>query len=223
MSVEKRRMALVLSLLAIGSAVSVVGNQLALGWKAAAAAASVLNLILAVYLLVFRDRLIASFTLFGVVVGFGELVTDHYAVAVIDILVYNPGGPFLWSSPLYMPFAWVATMVEFAYIGYWLSQRMSLIRSAVVTAVVGGLFLPANEAMAKAADFWVYRNSWMILDSTPVFLIPAEALLLGVLPLIARRLETSGWAAAAALGVLQGVWILVLTVVFFQLLGQKPF
>ena len=49
----------------------------------------------------------ARLILFGLITGFVELAADAWIVDVTHTLDYSVGGgPMIWRSPFWMPFAW---------------------------------------------------------------------------------------------------------------------
>lgn len=189
------------------------------GWVGAAAITYGLNLWIIYYLYQTRDRFMMRLYVFGLLVGFGELPTDYLAVAVQKTLVYAPNEPFIWESPLYMPFAWAIIFFQIGYIAYWLLQRVGLKKAAIYTGLLGAVNIPMYEFIAKQAGFWYYRDTWMVLfDSTPVYVIAGEFLITLVLPYIVKQLHDSNeWVAGWAF--LMSVWMFIATMISFQIFG----
>lgn len=93
-------------------------------WKTGVALNLVDNILLLSYVAMRRDRLLARFMVFGLAVGFAELAADAWLVDYTKTLDYSiGGGPMLWRSPLWMPFAWEVVTVQFGYVGLWLWNR----------------------------------------------------------------------------------------------------
>src|SRR5882672_698803 len=82
------------------------------------------NALLLGFVLLHRDGLLARFMLFGLVVGFVELAADAWLVDYTHTLDYSVGGgPMLWRSPAWMPFAWEIVAVQFGYLGLRLQEH----------------------------------------------------------------------------------------------------
>ena len=83
------------------------------------------NLLLLGFVARHRDIVLARLTLFGLAVGLAELAADAWLVDYTRTLDYSiGGGPMLWRSPIWMPFAWEIVAVQFGYVGLWLWQRL---------------------------------------------------------------------------------------------------
>jgi len=83
-------------------------------WRTGAALNIVDNCLLVGFTIVRRDALLARFFLFGLVVGFAELVADAWLVDYTHTLDYSiGGGPMIWRSPVWMPLAWEVVAVQF--------------------------------------------------------------------------------------------------------------
>ena len=186
--------------------VYILSAVFALGWIAASVHALVMNLIFSAYVLLRRDMLMATLMVFGLVAGFAELFSDHYAI-VTGSLVYPKEGPFLWTSPLYMPFSWVFTFAQLGYLAVYIRQRNGLVLSIIAMAFIGGSSIPIYEYLAKNAEFWYYQKVPMLWSSVPIYVIASEAFLAISLPFLAARLQPEKWALAALLGLIQGAWI----------------
>ncbi len=161
------------------------------------------------YLLKTYDMVILRLFWFGTVVGFGELWADHWAVSVSQTLVYEGEGalPFVWDSPLYMPFSWIVVITQIGFITYWILQKKGLLWAIVGATLMGATNIPIYEWLAALAGFWTYQDCWMILKHTPVYVIAGEAALTMVLPLVVWRVETVPWKRIILLGVLQSLWV----------------
>lgn len=195
--------------------ISFVGNsicmKLVLGWQGATVATLIPCLVTLGYVIVTRDKLIGSLMIFGLVAGFAELPTDAYDVLGSKTLVYPAGEPLLWTSPAYMPFAWMMSLTELGFLAWWLTHRIGLGWAMVVLTVVGGTYIPGFELMAKYGNFWAYRDCPMLFDAAPYYVILAEALIGASLPLVVRAVDRSRWPCWIALGIAEAAWIFAAT------------
>src|SRR5437762_13226913 len=83
-------------------------------WRTGATLNIVDNSLLVGFVVLKRDALLARFLLFGLVVGFAELVADAWLVAYTHTLDYSiGGGRMIWRSPVWMPLAWEVVAVQF--------------------------------------------------------------------------------------------------------------
>ncbi len=81
-------------------------------WRTGATLNIVDNSLLVGFVVLKRDALLARFLLFGLVVGFAELVADVWLVDYTHTLDYSiGGGPMIWRSPVWMPLAWEVVAV----------------------------------------------------------------------------------------------------------------
>ena len=112
--------------------------------------------------------------LFGLVLGFGELVADALCVRYTGTLDYSVARtPLLWRSPFWMPLAWMVISVQIGYWGTLLMGRLGTWRGAALTALVGAVNIPFYEQMAYYTHWWQYRNCLM-WNHAPVYVIAAE-------------------------------------------------
>jgi len=209
MSENKRRMILVLGTIGLSLVWDVLAAVFAWGPWAAYAMTVTLLCIFGGYLLRTRDMVILRLFWFGTVVGFGELFADHWAVDVSQTLVYHGAGewPFVWASPLYMPFSWIVVITQIGFIAYWITQKWGFWWAILGASLMGATNIPVYEWLAALAGFWTYQDCWMILKHTPVYVIAGEAALTMVLPLVVWRVETVPWNRIILLGVLQSLWV----------------
>src|SRR5947207_14087703 len=86
-------------------------------WRTGATLNIVDNSLLVGFVVLKRDALLARFLLFGLVVGFAELVADAWLVDYTHTLDYSTGGgPMIWRSPVWIPLAWEVVAVPLRYI-----------------------------------------------------------------------------------------------------------
>lgn len=189
------------------------------GWIAATVSVVLESALLAVFCLRHREPLFAHLFIFGLVAGWVELANDTWLIDSQKVLVYYGGGPFVLSTPLYMPFSWALIFVTTGVIGLWLWQRLGPWRAAAAMAVIGSLYIPVFEALAAHAHWWYYQNVPMLLNTAPWFVILGEALLVLPLPYMAARMTRSGYGAAATLGIIEGLMIWLTTAIAMALVG----
>jgi hypothetical protein len=218
-SENRQRWTLVITMSTLGLALAGVAAWLRLGWPVAAVSTFLEVGLVCGYLLWTRDPLARTLLVFAVVVGFGELPTDAFSVVVKQTLVYPPGEILIWASPYYMPFSWIAVMVQMGFIAWWLVWKVGLLRSTVIMAALGASYVPLFEYLAHAADFWYYRDCRMFLGVTPYYVILAESLLLAALPLLVRDLERRSWTGLICLGVAESLVVYLSSRLAFMVVG----
>lgn len=220
MDTDRRRLILIVHTMVYALIAQVVAAIFASGWIATTAVTAGLLGMMIRHAWRERDALLARILVLGLVVGFGELPADHFGVVVTETLVYTPGGPLVWVTPLYMPFGWVVMIVQLGVLAWWLGRRWGAARTCVALALLGGLNIPAHELLAKHADLWHYQNTPMILGAVPVYVILAEALLGLVIPLLLLRVTaTTPWRRVALLGALQALAIYIAGRIAYALVG----
>jgi hypothetical protein len=208
-NLERGRLRLILTTIAIN--ILVVALLTSAPWSDGRTAVG-LNLIdntmILGWILICRDRLIARLVLFGVVVGFCELVADAWLVDVTRTLDYSPAGsPMLWRSPAWMPFAWEVVTVQFGYLGLRLWERHHY-AGLLLVGVLGAINIPYYEEMARLIHWWVYSNCRM-LSHTPYYIIVGEFGIAMALGCLAIPLRHGGGRLAIVLGMAGGVAIFV--------------
>jgi hypothetical protein len=222
----KRRLVLVVSVLVANLVLEWAAGKVATeatgGWIATGVTFAVVAVIVG-YLIRYRDPLMARLSFLGLVVGLAELPADAWAVSGVEILDYNPAGPFIWDSPLYMPFSWGVTVVVFGYAGIWIASRWGLPVAALALAVVGGLTLPGYETGAHYAHFWSYHDCWRVFGNiTPVFLLFTETLISLTIPVLAVLAMKARVRTLVLLGLAEGAWMYAISPLFFYFVGQPP-
>lgn len=218
---DSRRLAFVIATMVFGVAGDVIATRLPPqhGWLVASILTAVLVLAMLAFIAFYRDHFFARLFVFGLFAGFAELGADHYSVSVLKILVYPQDGPFIVSSPLYMPFSYIVVMVQLGFLSYWLTQRWGLGWATLAITLLGGLNVPLYEFLARRAGFWHYQDCYLLFGAVPPMVIVTEAAFSLVLPWIVRYLPRLSWFWVAALGVLEGLWMWVVFYVGFRLTG----
>jgi hypothetical protein len=185
-------------------------------WKTGVALNLVDNALLGWFISKHRDIVLARFIVFGLVVGFTELAADAWLVEYTKTLDYSPGGgPMLWRSPLWMPFAWEIVAVQFGYVGLWLWNRFGG-RGLAAIGILGAINIPYYEEMARRINWWQYDNCRM-LSYTPYYIILGEFGIAILLAILAKHLTRGGWTTALLTGLAGGAGIYVCYAVAYGL------
>lgn len=175
-------------------------------WKTGIALNLVDNTLLLWYVAKQHDLLIGRLILFGLAVGFSELAADAWLVEYTKTLDYSiGGGPMLWHSPLWMPFAWEIVAVQFGYVGLWLWNRFGGWGLAA-NGLLGAINIPYYEEMARQIHWWQYSNCRM-LSSTPYYIILGEFGIAIILAILAKRLTDGTWTRSLLTGIAGGLGI----------------
>lgn len=191
-------------------------------WRSGLAVALADDALLVGYVAVRRDAFMARLVVFGLVVGFVELVADAWLVTSTGTLDYSiGGGPLLWESPVWMPLAWGVVAVQTGYIGIRLSERFGG-WGVLLTGVLGATYIPFYEEMARHIHWWTYEGARMA-SNTPYYIVFGEFAIAIALTLLARPLRRRGTAAAVGLGVVGGLAILACYVLAYAVVeGSVP-
>ena len=88
------------------------------GWPTAAVITCAMSVAYIWYIWRRHELLLGRILLFGMATGWTELLADRWLVETSATLFYQPGGPFVLRSPLYMPFAWMVVMTQLGYFGW---------------------------------------------------------------------------------------------------------
>jgi hypothetical protein len=183
-------------------------------WRTGMALNLIDNCLLIGFAIVRRDALLARFLLFGIIVGFTELPADAWLVDYTGTLDYSiGGGPMIWRSPLWMPFAWEVVALQFGYIGLRLWERLGRV-GLLIIALLGAINIPFYEEMARRIHWWQYSGCRMF-SFTPWYIILGEFGIALALTLLARRLRRGSWIGAISAGIAGGISIFVCYAVAF--------
>lgn len=216
---NRRRWILVIAMSALGLSLAGWASLTHAGWRVAALSTVLEVLLVGLFLVWTKDPLVLALLVFGLVTGFGELPSDAFSVLTMRTLVY-PGGPMLWASPLYMPFSWLAVMVQMGFIAWWLPGKVRMPVAILVMAAIGASYVPLFEYLAHSAGFWYYQDCRMLSGITPYYVILAEALSLACLPPLVKGIERRSWSAWALLGLAESAVIYLASRLAFALVGR---
>ena len=185
-------------------------------WKTGVALNLVDHLLLLWYVATHLDLVLARFMVFGLAVGFSELAADAWLVESTKTLDYSiGGGPMLWRSPLWMPFAWEIVAVQFGYVGLWLWNRFGG-WGLVGTGLLGAINIPYYEEMARLINWWQYSNCRMLFH-TPYYIILGEFGIAIILAVLATRVIRGTWATAVIAGLAGGLGIFLCYAIAYTL------
>lgn len=153
-----------------------------------------------------RDRLMFHLIVFGLVLGFVELLADAWLVDYTRTLDYSlGGGPMIWRSPLWMPFAWEIVAVQFAVVGGWLRERFNVL-GLFLTGIAGAVNIPFYEELALKTNWWAYSGCRMFLH-TPYYIVLGEFFIVIVIAFLFRRLQAQRLGQTVFAGVVGGLAI----------------
>jgi len=185
-------------------------------WKTGLALNLLDNALLLAFVVYRADGFLGRLMLFGVVVGFVELFADAWLVIHTRTLDYSiGGGPMLWKSPVWMPFAWEVVVVQFGCLGLWLRDRFNVV-GLVMIGILGAINIPYYEEMAKRIHWWQYSGCRMI-SNTPYYIILGELGIAVAMALLARPVRRGSAKTAMLMGVAGGVAIFLAYAVAFAI------
>jgi Domain of unknown function (DUF6989) len=212
---ERRRLKIVGATIAINI---VTVGLLALApwsdWKTGLALNLVDNFLLLAFVVHRADVVLGRLMLFGLAVGFVELVADAWLVIHTRTLDYSiGGGPMLWKSPIWMPFAWEVVAVQFGCLGLWLRDRFNGV-GLVMIGLLGAINIPYYEEMAKRIHWWQYSGCRMI-SNTPYYIILGELGIAVAIAVLAKPVRRGSMTTALAMGVAGGISIFIAYAVAF--------
>lgn len=218
LSAEGARMRFVLVAMGLVVASNVTGALTQAGPRFAFLSTAFTFLVMLAWTAYRRDPVLARWMLIGFVAGWLEIATDAWLVRDTGTLVYPPGEPMVWDSPLYMPFAWTTVLAQLGVVGGWLGQRMSLGRATLACALLGGSMIPLYEHLAHDARYWWYQGTPMVMNA-PVYIIVSEFLLSLPLVWMYRAALARPLAHSAVLGGLAGLWMIPSVLIAWWLVG----
>jgi hypothetical protein len=188
------------------------------GWIAASAITIINWLIFVLYVFSKRNFLVGKIMLLSIIAGFVEIIADWWLVTVTGTLVYNAGGTFIVSSPLYMPFAWGVVLTQTSYIGWRLLNTFGLVHAVLFTGLLGAATIPFYEWWANGAMWWHYKDCHM-LGVVPYYIIAGEFQIASGLIFILYLLERGPWWRVLPFGIAQGLWIWTSYFLSYSILG----
>lgn len=170
--------------------------------------------------LVFKknDLFLKKLLVFGIAAGITELLADCWLVQTTGTLIYANNEPMIACSPLYMPFAWAVLLIQIGYLGWLISRKKKMLVSILITTFIGFAVIPLFEHWAKAAGWWYYDNTVMVLN-TPYYIILAEGLICSVLPFFFKHIHKKQFRWQLPLGIIEGLWIWASYFIAFRLVG----
>src|SRR3954447_3173895 len=206
---EPARLWVVLATIAINIlAVSLLAYAPWSNWRSALALNLIDNWLLIRFAIARRDAFLGRLLVFGVAVGFAELAADAWLVDYTRTLDYSiGGGPMLWRSPIWIPFAWEIVAVQFGYLGLRLWERFGALGLALI-GLLGAINIPFYEEVAKRIHWWQYRGCRMV-SGTPYYIILGELGIAIALTLLARRVRDGKLPAAILAGIAGGIAIFI--------------
>jgi len=177
-------------------------------WKTGLALNLVDNAVLLAFVLHRHDAFLGRLIVFGLIVGFVELFADAWLVIHTKTLDYSVGGgPMIWKSPMWMPFAWEVVVVQFGCLGLWLRDRLGALGLAAI-GLLGAINIPYYEEMAKRIHWWQYSRCRMI-SNTPYYIILGELIIAVAVALLARPVRRGPWPTVLLSGIAGGIAIFV--------------
>jgi len=175
-------------------------------WRTGLALNVLDNALLLTFVTRHRDAFLARLMFFGLAVGFTELAADAWLVDWTRTLDYAiGGGPMLWRSPAWMPFAGEIVAVQFGCLGLWLWERLGA-RGLAAIGVLGAINIPYYEEMARRIHWWTYAGCRMI-SNTPHYIILGEFLIAIALAILAKPVRRGGAGMALLAGITGGAAI----------------
>lgn len=169
------------------------------------------------YAIKFKNPLIQRLLVFGTIAGILELATDHYLVSTINSLVYPGDELMVWSSPMYMPFAWSNVILQLSFVGVLLTKKKGLLVASIILCIAGGMYIPLYEHLAKDAGWWWYHQNVSMIFNAPVYVIVCEALISLSLPILVSYAEHHKLQRTVYLGIAEGAWILASAYIAFTI------
>lgn len=208
-SLALKRLLLIIATIAINIvAVAVLTWAPWSDWKTGLALNVVDNAMLLWFVVKHGDILLGRLMIFGLGVGFTELAADAWLVDYTKTLDYSiGGGPMLWRSPLWMPFAWEVVAVQFGYVGLWLWNRFCG-WGLLGVGLLGAINIPYYEEMARRINWWQYDNCRMF-SQTPYYIILGEFGIAILLAILAKHVTRGNWMTSIIAGTIGGLGIFV--------------
>ncbi len=213
-----RESIVIISIMAVGILILIADSLWFKGWVSAAYWGFGLSAVYGLYAFLKGGAHLQKIWVFALIAGFVELLADHYLVSYTGTLVYPKNEPMLWTSPLYMPFSWLAVLFQIGYIGWKISFKLGKGKAAILLLVLGSIIIPLYEHWAINAGWWYYQAAPMKWD-VPYYISLAEGLLMLSIPFLLRMVTDSKWKSVIILGIIQGLIMLVASFIAYNLLG----
>jgi hypothetical protein len=171
------------------------------------------------YAVRYNNPLVIRLAIIGTIAGILELYTDHYLVDTINSLVYPSKEWMIWSSPAYMPFAWSNVILQLSFVGVLLTKKFNIWRASIILCLLGGMYIPLYEHLAKDAGWWWYNDNIAMIFNAPIYVIICEALISLSLPVVIDFSEHNKLGKTFVLGIVEGVWIYIAALIAFTIGG----
>jgi len=133
-----------------------------------------------------RHGLRTHLLLFGLTAGVIALAADWWLVSVYGTLTYNPWGPTVLDSPLYMPLSWAGITMTIGFAGCVIARRHGRAVAVLAATAIAGLLVPTYEILAGDAGWWSYAEPHLI-GRVPWCIVLAGALIGPPLPMLVER------------------------------------
>ena len=215
------RFRLVLLTMVVTTTAALIGAFWAPGWIVPTVANVLVESVFLFFIIRYRDGILGRLFVMGLAGAMVELLLSDPTFVRRQVLVYEPGGPFVIDSPLYMPLSWIFLIVQVGSLSRWAIERWGVLKALLVMGIVGGANGPMYEYLAQYSKLWYYQHCWMI-RGVPVFVIVAEVLIGSALVLAVVRLPSLTWRSTALLGLLIGLWTWLTGLATFALVGSPP-
>ncbi len=191
-------------------------------WWSVGTAEVFLSLYLVAWLLLSRSMrpLLGRLMLAGLIAGICELFTDASGQYVAHSLIYPAGELTLWTSPAYMPLSWMVILTHLGYLAWRLRAIAGWRKASLICGIWGAMQIPFYEEMAYYGGWWHYVPTRLMLGHTPLYVLLFEGLIIASLPLFYDRIERRAWLQVAIIGVLLGLWMPVVGLASWLLLGH---
>ncbi len=201
------------------SAHALAAHQAA-GWQSAYIVDAICIVFLVVLIVTVREARPLLWRLFivGGIAGVCELFTDYAGQRIIPSLSYPAHEPFIWTSPAYMPIAWLVVLTPLGYLAWRAASLFGRRWAVPLTAIAGAILVPFYEEMAFRAGWWRYVPNHNIAH-VPAYVILFEGLVVAVLPNLLRRMEQFSLRGLCIRGIIIGVWMPVAALLAWLTLG----
>ena len=170
------------------------------------------------FAIVKKDKAFFKVIFFSYAAGIAELLPDHWLVAYTGTLFY-PDQIKIYSSPLYMPFAWSVVLIQLGYIGWLFGRKFGKWTASFAMVALGIAIIPLYEHWAINAGWWHYENSPMFIGEIPYYIMLAEGLLMFTIPAFFDSAAEAGWKKIGLYGFLQGMVMWLACIIAWYTIG----